>query len=394
MNPMKMKINKACDLNSISVLPPHSRRSNTMSQASQIRSQSQQSFSQGTSLSQSQLSQSSFDENLMNDQRFNSQERANPSKRISSLASGMATRDESQLQLARTSNNVTRRWGTASVPDNRCQVNEELENKFRQTESSLSRITMILDSVQNDVMQVNRAVKEVSMETEGIRQKIILLDNSMRHVVKADEGLKAFLDAKLKSIPDQVVESNQSKLNEIASMISDLPKQMESHLVKFQRELCMFVAEKTEVIGNSKKFYNDSFLENLQSPKSKCYIAARQPQKNQIPIPVLPPFGHTRRVSAPKMEADIPKTLKPKVTGSNRNVMLKREEIPILPKEKDFSVTIDSDEESDVGLSCLLVQKETGKASHLVEEAKEETLRILRKARKRKRRQSNCVILD
>ena len=46
------------------------------------------------------------------------------------------------------------------------QVSEELENRFRQMESSLNRLGMILDSVQSDVMQVNRAVKEVSLESK------------------------------------------------------------------------------------------------------------------------------------------------------------------------------------------------------------------------------------
>ncbi|GMP61443.1 hypothetical protein CsSME_00023907 [Camellia sinensis var. sinensis] len=80
---MKLKINKACDLSSISVLPPHARRSSNVqsgpeslvfgkNQASQLRSQpSQQSFSQGVSSQHgtfSQLSQNSLDEFVTNDQ--------------------------------------------------------------------------------------------------------------------------------------------------------------------------------------------------------------------------------------------------------------------------------------------------------------------------------------
>jgi hypothetical protein len=73
---MKMNINKACDLKSISVFPPNLRRRSAEPQASQqLRSQqSQQSFSQGPSSSQrgcggfSQMTQSSIDELLINDQ--------------------------------------------------------------------------------------------------------------------------------------------------------------------------------------------------------------------------------------------------------------------------------------------------------------------------------------
>nr|XP_010907364.1 protein PAIR1-like isoform X2 [Elaeis guineensis] len=57
---MKLNINKACDLSSISVVPPRSKGMSSgadgsglgRSQGSQLRSQSQQSFSQGPSLSQ------------------------------------------------------------------------------------------------------------------------------------------------------------------------------------------------------------------------------------------------------------------------------------------------------------------------------------------------------
>jgi len=66
--------------------------------------------------------------------------------------------------------------------------------------------------------------------------------------IKEEEGLKAFLEAKLKSIPQQILESDRNKLNEIASTVSVLPKQIESHLVKFQHEVCMIVAEKIEVL--------------------------------------------------------------------------------------------------------------------------------------------------
>ncbi|KAA8516057.1 hypothetical protein F0562_019236 [Nyssa sinensis] len=80
---MKLNINKACDLSSISVLPPQARRSNTVptgpessvfgkSQTSLLRSQpSQQSFSQVVSSQRgifSQFSQNSLEEIVTNDQ--------------------------------------------------------------------------------------------------------------------------------------------------------------------------------------------------------------------------------------------------------------------------------------------------------------------------------------
>ncbi|KAK7837175.1 hypothetical protein CFP56_021652 [Quercus suber] len=136
---MKLKINKACDISSISVFPPHARRSSAVptgpnAQASQLQSQqSQQSFSQGFSSQHgmfSQLSQNSLNEAVTNDQ------------------------------------------------------NEK------------TLFGMILDSVQSDVMQVNKGTKEVSLESEysiptvntlkmdSTRQKLIVQDNFLQSMVK------------------------------------------------------------------------------------------------------------------------------------------------------------------------------------------------------------------
>ncbi|XP_058072956.1 putative recombination initiation defects 3 isoform X4 [Magnolia sinica] len=170
---MKLKINKACDLSSIFVLPPHSRRGNAIppgadtsvfgkSQGSlQFRSHSQQSFTQGMSMSQ--LSQNSQEEIVTNEHRFGSQD--NSLKRISCLAPVTYTQEDTQMPMSRSSNNVIRRWSSTSAPDNRCHVSEELEHRIRLMETSLNRLGMVLKSVQSDVMQVNKAVKEVSLES-------------------------------------------------------------------------------------------------------------------------------------------------------------------------------------------------------------------------------------
>ncbi|TVU48684.1 hypothetical protein EJB05_08329 [Eragrostis curvula] len=210
---MKLKINKACDLGSISVLPPRTGGSSGAgasgssaaaavgSQPHQPRSQtmSQQSFSQvgggsggGSSFlhSQSQLSQGSLDENLLTlhlaspprDQRFGSHDGA--SKKMPSLpinsASGVT--EESQLQLAKISSNPVHRWNP-SLPDSRCQVpNEDVERKFQHLASSVHKMGMVIDSVQNDCMQLNRAMKEASLDSGSIQQKVVLLDNSIQKI--------------------------------------------------------------------------------------------------------------------------------------------------------------------------------------------------------------------
>ncbi|KAI3854669.1 hypothetical protein MKX03_005265 [Papaver bracteatum] len=104
----QLKINKACDLNSISVLPPRSRRPNgiTYGSDSSIFGRSQlrsQQHSQGISsqLSQltSELSQNSIDNIINNEQRFSSQE--NSAKRISCLAPSSLSREETQMPISR-----------------------------------------------------------------------------------------------------------------------------------------------------------------------------------------------------------------------------------------------------------------------------------------------------
>ncbi|KAF5954721.1 hypothetical protein HYC85_007577 [Camellia sinensis] len=62
-------------------------------------------------------------------------------------------------------------------------------------------------------------------------------------------------------------------------------------------------------------------------------------------------------------------------------------------EERERRIVIESDEEIDVGLSCLLEEKDTDIGNYSMEEAKEETKRILRKARREKRKYSNAIIL-
>ncbi|KAG5009192.1 hypothetical protein JHK87_017707 [Glycine soja] len=158
-----MKINKACDLNSISVFPPplvYPRKANNISSGlqashSQHRSQpSQQSLSQGLSSQHgvlSHFSQNSLDEAVTtNDQRVGSQEHENSLRRISSLSRPTYSREESQAPNSRSSSNLMLKWNSA---DHKSQLSEGLEHRIGIMETSLSRFTMILDSVQSDVMQ-------------------------------------------------------------------------------------------------------------------------------------------------------------------------------------------------------------------------------------------------
>ncbi|CBI40382.3 unnamed protein product, partial [Vitis vinifera] len=354
---MKMKINKACDLSSISVLPPHTRRSSTVPTGPQVsqqlrsQQQSQQSFSQSQHGMFSQFSQNSLDEIVANDQRFGSQERENSMKRISCLAPVSFTREESQIPISRSSTSLARKWSSASAPDYRCQIGEDLEHRIGMMETSLTRFGMILDSIQSDVMQVNKGMKEFLMEMEGLRQKLTVHDSSLLLMNKGHEDIKDRLDAALKN----------------AGMYNTL---MENASIREDFEHCKI------------------------SPSSS-YCASPKEKPQPLKKPVLPTKVCMQATLPPKIEMGSWNSVQREratFPDRNSNRQPKQNGVSPLERERECRVIIDSDEEIDGGFSCLLQEKESG--NHLVEEVKEETERILRKARRRKRKYSNTIILN
>ncbi|KAF9613951.1 hypothetical protein IFM89_013486 [Coptis chinensis] len=397
---MKLKINKACDLNSISVLPPQSRsRSNAIgfsgsdtsvfgrSQgASQIRSQqqSQQSFSQQTF---SQLSQNSLDDVLINEQR--SQERENSTKRISCLAPVAYTREESQMPVSRSSNNIVRRWNSA--PLKIIDISEELEHRMGMVENSLNRFGMILDSVQGDVMQVNKAVKEVLLETESTRKQLAAQDSLLHLMVKGEEDIKAILDGSLKSIPDQLRKDlHQYKLQETVSALLSLPDKIEAQFLKMQNQLCGVVSKEMEAIVSSIKSPITKDMRPILPPQTRSSNIQFQKEQVQFRKNVNePPKARTQRTLIPRIKIESPEIFKEKPASFAKRLNKakhKQEEISLIELDREWRVIIDSDEEIDGGFSCLLGEKEKGIGGGLLDNAKGETDRILRKARRRKRK--------
>ncbi|KAK7816392.1 protein pair1 [Quercus suber] len=254
---MKLKINKAYDLTSISVLPPHARRSSAVptgpnAQASQLQSQqTQQSFSQGLSSQHgmfSQLPQNSLNVALTKDQRFGSQEPENFVKKIACLPPPSCTREESQMQISRSSANLIRKWNSASVTDHRCQISEELEHRIGLMETLLSRFGMILDSVQSNVMQVNKGTKEVSLEMDSIRQKLTVQDNFLQSMYNGQEDLKASVAGGFKLISDQLSKDiYQDKLQEIFKVVSTFPQQVEASILILHDKLGNTLSKEVQV---------------------------------------------------------------------------------------------------------------------------------------------------
>ncbi|KAL5678959.1 hypothetical protein ACJX0J_005344, partial [Zea mays] len=271
---------------------------------SQQRSQplSQQSFSQGavgsggaSSLlhSQSQLSQASLDENLLTlhlasparDQGFRLHD--DSSKKMTSLpvTSASCVREESQLQLAKTSSNPVHRWNP-SLPDSRCVVPaEDVERKFQHMASSVHKVGMVLDSVQNDTMQLNRAMKEAALDSGSIQQKIVVLDTSMQKNLKGQGDLKVLVESNTKNIADQlaVLNSHSNKLVEISSALSVLPKQIERDLKQQQSDIFRIFRNNMEEIARAVKSLN-SKIDAIQMPTEQRCTTNGRPLMNQLPV--------------------------------------------------------------------------------------------------------------
>ncbi|KAL9234474.1 hypothetical protein vseg_009344 [Gypsophila vaccaria] len=387
---MKLKINKACDLNSISLLPLHSRRSSLLP-VQQPRSQpSQQSFSSQQNAMFSQISQNSFDEILADNQRFGSQEKDNSVKRTSCLAPMSYPREESQLPISRSSANITRRW-TSAVPDQKCQVSDELEHKIATMETVLSRLGLIVDSVQADIMQVNKGTKELSLMVEGIRQKSIAQDDALHLLNRGQEEMKASLDKGLRSISNQLSKvTQQEKMQELLSIVMTLPAQIQSKIHKQIEELLRWISEDLQAIVCSLNALNQKHLplailppkvtggsdSSLQTPVFKSELE---------PVKIVKQ-GHLN----PKIELEGWTTVKAEQGASSNRYEnscrnLKQRRFSALARSQKVVVSLDDD--SDEDFSCFIV--DNGFGHHLVEDVKEEAKRILMKARRRKRKQSS-----
>ncbi|KAK4578240.1 hypothetical protein RGQ29_028394 [Quercus rubra] len=407
---MKLKINKACDISSISVFPPHARRSSAVptgpnAQASQLQSQqSQQSFSQGLSSQHgmfSQLSQNSLNEALTNDQplqRFGSQERENSAKKISCLPPPSCSREESQMQISRSSANLMRKWNSASVTDHRCQISEEFEHRIGLMETSLSRFGMILDSVQSDVMQVNKGTKEVSLEMDSIRQKLIVQDNFLQSMNRGQEDLKASVAGGFKLISEQLSKDiYQDKLQEIFKVVSALPQQVEASILRLQDKLGNTLSKEVQAMACSLKTPNQTYIApSILLPEGTNQRATSQRYEKPPRDLAVSPKAYKKATIIPKVETGGWKSVKvDKAISTNRasNKVQKQNRVSPLEQEKICRVIIESDEEIDRDFSCLL-EEETGIGKFFNKEVKEETDRILRKARRRKRKCCNPIIIN
>ncbi|KAJ1693749.1 hypothetical protein LUZ63_010447 [Rhynchospora breviuscula] len=382
---MKLRINKACDLSSISVLPPRRTGGLNSSQgASQLRSLSQQSFSQG--MSQTQLSQ--FDESLISDQRLGSNDSS--SKIAPPFPSTTScVRDESQMQLSRVAPNVAPRWNPSSARDNRCQISEEIDQRLRHLENTFSRN---LGTVQDEVIQLRGTLKELLHETDGIRQKMSTSDSSLQQILKAEENIKAFIAESIKNIPAELTKnSNITKLNEISSQISAIPEQIQANFSKLHKEIIRLFSRETEVIIGNINSLSSRQRNPIQASVNQAVDDSNPLVQDFLPVTkplATNPIGPTPNPAVIKIEEAKQKLLQIKPTSIRQTSRPQRDDNSVRQKQNNF-INLDSDEEKDKSAPAPLVLKnETdNKESFWMKEDMDDSSRILREARKRKRRQ-------
>ncbi|KAK6162331.1 hypothetical protein DH2020_002172 [Rehmannia glutinosa] len=376
---MKLKINKACDLSSISVLPPHSRflffvcdqinkeikhgfqwirvffdlweKPNSITASTTTDTSITADAFTGVSSQHgffSQFSQNSQDEILTNEVKLGSQERENSGRRSSCLPPISYARDESQMMVSRSSNNLMRKW---SGQEFKCQVSEELEHRVGMIETSLSRLGMVLDSVQSDIIQVNKATKEVALEMKAVRQKLIV-DDALQSMSKGQEDIKTCLDMGLKSLSDQLKQIvNQENLGEIISKLSALSEKIDTQMAVSCRSPPQEVQFPNKyVIKASINWFFSSFRILIHSRYSRFLTSHATRHLKEQPISLLP-----------KVETGGWTSVKQERATSNVGNLKRSNQIKVSPNHLEWRVVIESDEETDEGFSCLLKEKGTGK---------------------------------
>ncbi|MCL7023930.1 hypothetical protein MKW94_027784 [Papaver nudicaule] len=381
---MKLTVNKALDLNSISVLSPHSRRPNgsdssIYNRASQLRSQQPQTgiSSQGGI---SSLSQNYMDNILKNEQsqRFGSQER---DKRISCLA---PTREETQMLSYKP------RWGPAAPPPvtdrHKCQVSEKLEHRTGQIETKQNRQGMVLESIQGDVMQVKKQMQENALDIGVIKQKLASHDNSLLLVFKGEEDIKTTLEESFKSLPDQF---RKEVHQEIVSAVSSLQNQRTERMLKLTTELSGMFTNSVKAITSSLQpsDNSDSIPSMLKLKERDCHVIQSQNME--------PAMDSTRSKPQPKYKAETRQSSKQKTdsfANAHRSKMNIQDEIPLINQDEKWRENYEPDEELDGGFACLLGEKETGIGS-FYDGDQVEAEQILKKAR-RNRKHNNVIVLD
>ncbi|KAL5863495.1 hypothetical protein ACOSQ3_001009 [Xanthoceras sorbifolium] len=195
-----------------------------------------------------------------------------------------------------------------------------------------------------------------------MRQKFGAHDTSLQLMNKRQEDIKASLDCDLKSLSDQVRKNiYQDQFKKISLMLSTLPEQIEASLMKLQIELCNIFAKEMQAMSCSLRSPN----RNGQRT-GRCSTRQKKPQS--VKGPTVPPKLCVQSIEVPKVE----------LGGS------------VKKERATFKRRIPDKKHKQKGTYFLLKDNEI----KLMEDVKEETERMLRRARRQKRQYSNPIIID
>ncbi|KMT20475.1 hypothetical protein BVRB_1g004630 [Beta vulgaris subsp. vulgaris] len=360
----------------------------------QPRSQpSQQSFSQGISSQQngifSQISQSSIDDVLTDNQRFGSQEKDNSVKRLSCLAPISYPWEESQMPISRSSSSLTHRWSSATASENKCQLNDELEHKITMMETSLNRSGMILDSVQAYILQVNKGTKEQKSSLlkwkAYARSPLLIKIPSICWYNYLSLSSLAVLIAQQNIIfmtkyygQNRAQEETRASLESISNHLRTIMQQD-----KIQ-EILLTVLSLREQINTNYQKQNDELSKCLSGDLQEIMCSLKTLKPNNMPLSILPP--KVTGASSSSQKPFIMRKFGESTKVSNRHILslrqkweagqlLKRRkrlsQIDVKshcknPKQRRASldreqkVFIELDDETDDDFSCLIIEKKTG----------------------------------
>lgn len=268
-----------------------------------------------------------------------------------------SAREENQMIASRTSNNMMRKW---SSQDYKCHINEELEHRIGMIETSLSRLGLILDSVQGDIMQANKGTKEVALETKDLRQKLNAYDDLLQLMSKGQLDIKSGLDMTFKSLSDQLKQiMTQENSGLIMSSLSALSEKIDCQMVKLQNDLHKDFCKEIQAISFSMKMSAQKHVTSSTNG-SKALLSATAVSCDPSPQEVQFPDSATRHLNTrqttllPKVELGGWTSVKQeRIAPKVGNHIKRSDQKKASPHQSECRIAIESDEEID-GFSCLL----------------------------------------
>ncbi|KAL0547830.1 hypothetical protein IC582_012259 [Cucumis melo] len=217
--------------------------------------------------------------------------------------------------------------------------------------------------------------------------------------------MKAIIDGGFKLISDQLKkDAYQERLHEISDFLSSLEKQVQASQLKLKNDfISTFTKEMKAMISTLKKPLQKFPPHSIQSPERTACLDVPKQKRHRCKIQSASPNVCTQATAVQKEEVGMWKSVKVGKAFCTSSVVTRDDPNKVIPfseqclvLEREYRVIVDSDEEIERSFSCLIEEKKTGKdvRYYSIEEAKQETARILRKARRQKRKYSNPIIIN